>query len=224
METVYSIYQRVCEVLLEPGGLTTDCYTLDEFLDDAMEVITDMCQETAVSRQLVKVDLAQGMGYVDLPEYMLAVEEVYLRGLWLYRTTPAELDNLRPSWRNATGRPEMWLVEEYPYRRIRLVPAATQSISSGLWLVGRCRPNWQQFNLSTTIWPLPDSSVPYLAYGVLSRVFGRDGETRDAVRRQYCEARFREGIALMQAYTAEAFDVGLPAEVPQAVEAGSAEE
>ncbi len=46
---------------------------------------------------------------------------------------------------------------------------------------------------------IPDDWVPYLKYGVLADMFGKQGRGQDLLRAKYCEQRYQEGIALVQA-------------------------
>lgn len=43
---------------------------------------------------------------------------------------------------------------------------------------------------------IPDALCPYLKYGVLADMLGKEGRGQDRVRARYCETRFEEGIAL----------------------------
>lgn len=57
--------------------------------------------------------------------------------------------------------------------------------------------------LDSSIELLLETFEPYLAYGVLCKIFSNDGETKDELRREYCRARFDEGIMLAQAIMGE---------------------
>lgn len=46
---------------------------------------------------------------------------------------------------------------------------------------------------------IPDSFVHYVLYGMLATVFSQDGELKDVMRAQYCEARYKEGINIAKA-------------------------
>lgn len=46
---------------------------------------------------------------------------------------------------------------------------------------------------------IPDTLAIYIVFGALERVFASEGELHDEVRMQYCAARFREGISVVQA-------------------------
>lgn len=52
---------------------------------------------------------------------------------------------------------------------------------------------------SGVLFTIPDEWVPYLKYGVLADMLGKDGRGQDLLRSRYCEQRFAEGLALAQA-------------------------
>ncbi len=87
----------------------------------------------------------------------------------------------------------------------RMMGTISELVSSSMnaTLITTMRPMVQEFTLTDKIDFLPDSFVGYIAYGVLAKVFSRDGETRDEARATYCTARFEEGIALATAISDE---------------------
>lgn len=91
---------------------------------------------------------------------------------------------------------------EVPGRLLGTISALVSS-SMNTTLLSTLRPMVNSFELADTIDFLPESFVGYLTYGVLAKVFARDGETRDAAREKYCTARFDEGIMLATAISDE---------------------
>lgn len=83
-----------------------------------------------------------------------------------------------------------------------MVPSA-----GNVTLLAPIKPIRRDYLLTDAIEVLPDSFLPYLKYGVLAYVFGRDGETRDKLREQYCQARFSEGTNIAQAISLEALEM-----------------
>jgi hypothetical protein len=84
----------------------------------------------------------------------------------------------------------------------------SEMVPSGanLLLVAAIKPLLRTYTLTDYIDVLPASFLPYVKYGVLARVFGRDGETRDPLRAQYCAARYQEGVNLAAAISTEALE------------------
>lgn len=50
-----------------------------------------------------------------------------------------------------------------------------------------------------SLFDLPDEWVPYVKYGVLADMLGKDGRGQDLLRARYAEVRFTEGVALAEA-------------------------
>ena len=50
--------------------------------------------------------------------------------------------------------------------------------------------------LNPDIFDIPDDFVPYVCYGVLADLLGKEGRGRDLERAKYCEERYEEGVAL----------------------------
>ncbi len=46
---------------------------------------------------------------------------------------------------------------------------------------------------------IPDEWEPYLRYGIMADMFGKQGEAYDAPRSQYCEQRWQEGVEAAKA-------------------------
>lgn len=46
------------------------------------------------------------------------------------------------------------------------------------------------------LFDIPDDFVPYVTYGVLADLLGKEGRGRDLARAGYCQMRYEEGVAL----------------------------
>ena len=56
---------------------------------------------------------------------------------------------------------------------------------------------------------IPDSFVPYVAYGVAAKLFSADSESKDNKRAQYCQSRWQFGLSLVSSVMTEtAFEDG----------------
>jgi len=80
----------------------------------------------------------------------------------------------------------------------RMMGTISGLVSSALnvTLLATMKPAVDAFLMDNEIDFVPDSFISYIAYGVLAKVFGRDGETRDPARERYCLARWEEGLSL----------------------------
>lgn len=64
----------------------------------------------------------------------------------------------------------------------------------------------ENVTLNSPIEHLTDDWVPFIQYGILAKIFGCDGETRDVLRERYCKARYDEGTMLGMAIMGEEID------------------
>jgi hypothetical protein len=264
MGTVRDVYDRVCDVLLEPNGLITGVYTEAQFLLDVWVVVGDFVQRTGMVRSLINLPVTSGTASVGYPDYAMDVQEAFYDDRFLRRESGLSLDNLQRQWRTeTTARPERWHEDRLPVKTVQLQPipnrdgytvtmtapfygtfSSTASpvtfdvvalvpfygvissftgpifletpnrmlgtvadlVSSALnvTLLATMKPALDAFVLDDEIDFVPESFIPYIAFGVLAKVFSRDGETRDAARQKYTEARFSEGIMLGKALSDEA--------------------
>lgn len=72
-----------------------------------------------------------------------------------------------------------------------------------LSLIGTAAVFDQNPTLTSIVELIPDSFSAFISYGVLARIFGNDGETKDEIRRRYCAARYDEGVMLGKLIMAE---------------------
>jgi hypothetical protein len=88
----------------------------------------------------------------------------------------------------------------------RMLGTVSDMVSSAMnaTLLSTMKPAQDAFAMDDQIDFVPDSFISYIAYGVLAKVFSRDGETRDVARQKYAEARWAEGLNLGKAISDEA--------------------
>jgi hypothetical protein len=72
-----------------------------------------------------------------------------------------------------------------------------------LTVVGTAGTLKSSFAMGDTIPNVPDTFTVYLGYGIMKRIFRKDGDTKDNQRAAYCEARFLEGVNLCKAFLAQ---------------------
>lgn len=135
----------------------------------------------------------------DLPEGWLATRNAFITEAGhtypLAPTTRKEADNILPGWESDYGRSLWYLSEEIATRQFSLVPSPLTGGVLHLFaaLVGNVLDGT---GIELTV---PDECEPYLMYGVLAEMFGKQGRAYDQPRAAYCEARYAEGVQLAQA-------------------------
>ena len=100
-----------------------------------------------------------------------------------------------PRWESDYGRSQWYLTEEIATKQFSLVPSPLTGGVLHLFaaLVGNVLDGT---GLELTV---PDECEPYLMYGVLADMFGKQGRAYDQPRAAYCETRYDEGVQLAQA-------------------------
>lgn len=156
-------------------------------------------KETLLVTSWLSQAVVPGQAQQDLPVGWLATRNVFLTdATYTYPLSPVarrEADSLLPGWETNYGTPIGYLSEEWATRQLLLVPAPLNPATLQLFaaLVGDTLTG---LGVELTI---PDECEPYLMYGVLADMFGKQGRAYDQPRAAYCEARYAEGVALAQA-------------------------
>lgn len=179
-----------------PSGL----WTRAEILGYANQRQDRYLKATLIQTSWLDSPLVPGQSQQDLPDGWLATRNAFV-GDGSTTSTPLspvsrrEADSLLPSWQTTPGTSQWYLTEEWATRQISLVPVPAVGGVLHLYaaLVGATLDG-------TGIWlTVPDECVPYLTYGVLADMFGKQGRAYDGPRAAYCEERFEEGIQLGRA-------------------------
>jgi len=96
------------------------------------------------------------------------------------------------AWGQATGQPLLWSDSDDPPPVLRVLPAPLLAGRAELVYVATALPcTGAGINLT-----VPDAFTPYLRYGVLADMYGKQGRAFDASRAGYAEGRFAEGVEL----------------------------
>lgn len=107
----------------------------------------------------------------------------------LHRTGVESVDLLTPTWRQALDIPLIYMEGEGQTRQAWLSPPPL--VGGTLHLLGVALA--AALTGTGEILSIPDECAPYLKYGILADMFGKEGRAHDGPRRDYCEARWREG-------------------------------
>lgn len=113
-----------------------------------------------------------------------------------YTVLPAsdsfELDHADPQTALTSNRPQAYRDADIDVRRITLGPPP---IASG-WVELLYVSLSEALDGTGILFTVPDEWVPYVKYGVLADMLGKDGRGQDLLRARYCEQRWEEGVAL----------------------------
>ena len=122
-----------------------------------------------------------------------ANDPLYPAGIYrLWDVSVTNLDQNNPNWQGETGKPRMFYEDQLNVGYFGAYPLSAATFNSYIWYS-------QRPTLFTLIAPLgvpdPLAYIPY--YGMLARVFRKDGEMRDPQREVYCEQRYNMGVEIV---------------------------
>lgn len=200
--TDQELLEELQRALIEPPDLgatwPSGLWTTAEVVGYANQRQDRMLKETLAVVSWLDTPLAPGQSQQDLPDGWLATRNAFL--VYQAATVPLspisrrEADLMLPDWGASLGRPQWYIEEEWATRQVSLVPPPAVGGVLHLYaaLVGNALDGT---GIDLTI---PDEFAPYLWYGVLADMFGKQGRAFDQPRAQYCEARYQEGVQLGQ--------------------------
>lgn len=178
-----------------PSGL----WTAAEILGYANQRQDRFLKETLLLTSWLSAAVFPGQSQQDLTDSWLVTRNAFIVDAGqTYPLAPIsrrEADLMLPEWETTPGRALWYISEEWATRQISLAPVPLTGGVLHLFagLVG------QVLDGTGTWLTVPDDCEPYLMYGVLADMFGKQGRAFDQPRAAYCEARYAEGVQLCQA-------------------------
>jgi hypothetical protein len=110
----------------------------------------------------------------------------------LWDVSVTNLDQLDPNWQATEGFPRMYYEDELNVGQYGVYPSPAVTFPSNIWYSQR-PPVTLALNSSVFV-PDPLVYIPY--YGMLARIFRKDGELRDPQREQYAQKRYDMGVEI----------------------------
>lgn len=180
-----------------PSGL----WTREEVVSYANQRQDRFLKETLCAVSWLPLPIMPGQSQQTLPENWLATRNAFLVDSTEARMEPLapltrrEADLLLSDWNRTQGTPLGYLQEIWGTRQLTFVPTPATGGVLHLFaaVVGEVLSG-----LGVAL-SVPDECAPYVVYGILANMFGKQGRAFDEARRRYCEARYTEGIELTQA-------------------------
>lgn len=178
-----------------PSGL----WTTAEIIGYANQRQDRMLKETLVATSWLATALTPMQSQQDIPDGWLATRNAFLvydgATVPLSPVSRREADLILPDWGSTLDRPQWYIEEEWATRQLSLVPPP---MLGGVLHLYAAQVGFTLDGSGITL-TIPDEFAPYLYYGVLADMFGKQGRAFDLPRAQYCEARYQEGVQLGQA-------------------------
>ena len=181
------------------SGMTWQLWTETEVREAVGNRLRKFFAASGFIRERRTVAGTSGVNTYSLPSDILQVRRV----VWntgVVRVTLSQiddfaLDNSNPEWQGLTGVPETYIEDPLGPNTIQVIPTPSASGTLELVIVPQPEELVGCMNI-----PIPAMFVPYLKYGVLADMLGKEGEANDPKRAEYCESRWMEGIELAQAF------------------------
>lgn len=222
--TIQSIVNQIAYDLLEPTvggpGFTTGLVTQQDVLDMIGIVMQDFCRQTGMTWGVFTQVLNAGVSAYLIPDQMTQVYYVF-QNARIVNKIDLFSNYILGQWQRKPGQIKAYHEDGLPIKTLEVVPAPNwngtnftptagppppfgafgdfQPGNRNLSFVGNLIPSKETWGIGDTLSGIPDSFTPYIVFGVLERIFNKDGESRDPQRALYCNARYKEGIGVARA-------------------------
>jgi hypothetical protein len=117
-----NVYDEVCDLLLEPGGLSL-VYTQAAFLRDLNTALVEMCQDTAMAVNLLAIETPVALADITLPTSVTDVTDVLYRHRTLIPNSAFDISQQDARIDSSYDSPEEWYRSNLEVGDLRLVPA-----------------------------------------------------------------------------------------------------
>lgn len=209
------ILEEIQRHMLEPVGdlgrtWFDPFWTRDEVLDWLENRVNRFLLETGALREQVTLPAT---AILQIPEGNEVRRAVYVAADGT--TTPLEIgdfhakDQARPGWGgDAAGTPDTLLLWGQGLARLTPPPSGGTVLLDVVPHWTAREEEWQRGSYWSDptlsgVWPgasrslpVPAIFYPFIKYGVMADMLGKEGEAQDMDRAQYCEGRFTEGVEL----------------------------
>lgn len=119
---VLDIYNSVCSILLERGGLQLGLVTNNQFLSYYTEIMLDFLQQSGLAKTIAVLIQQDGIEEYDLPDLVGEPEHVISQGQSLGRSDESDMANASHEWRGRVGYPRTWRQDKGSMKKLSLSP------------------------------------------------------------------------------------------------------
>lgn len=186
----------LCVPFSTPETPTKTLFTLPEMLDYVAEVQNDFLLKTRPIFNTQAVAIPGNAKSVAQPADAIRVERVVLQNNALIEVSQRDLDLENPGWMSDRGIPRRFYQDELGDQQIGIARIPGVAYNSTMWYSQRGPAS---VALSDALM-VPRIFSMYIKYGVLAKVWSKDGEQRDKARGDYAQKRYELGIKLAQRF------------------------
>jgi hypothetical protein len=130
--TAQQIYDEVCDMLLEDGGLQF-VYTEAAFLRDLATSLSEFMQSTGIVKKLLTEQVKAGVSEYTLPVVGMDVQQAFYDNTFLYDSSGYFIDASHPSWQVEPGTPYQWRQDQLAANAIEVAPPPDMTGRSALF-------------------------------------------------------------------------------------------
>jgi len=120
--TCGQIYQEICTVLLEDGGLTLGLIQPSQVIQFVGETTCDFLMKTGIVKKIVNIVPLAGIDTYLLPDQISDTQYSAFQQSYLHRTSSFYLDNSDATWQAYESTPTTWKQDEVKPKQIQLNP------------------------------------------------------------------------------------------------------
>jgi hypothetical protein len=179
-----------------PSGMWSQAQVL-QFLND---ILGDFMNRTGIVSAIGFIVGVPNQGAYDLPQDMVDLRRIAWRPgpggtgyVELYATDTFQQDQNENDWpANAQQVPTAYLLNLLASLTVRVTPIPNDIGEAEITTT----PLGAIADGSGVALSVPDDWTPYIAWGVLGEMFGKEGEASDPERAEYCRSRYEEGVEL----------------------------
>jgi hypothetical protein len=192
---------EIADQLIETAGFSTALWSVAEVVRACNQRQDRFLKETQLLISTATLGWTPAQPEHDLPpdwvETMVASWHDSATDAWhpLPAADAFELDHMTPDTALTVQTPQGYRASDLRTLRMVVGPPPTAPGEVELLYVALS----ERLTGLGIAFETPDEFVPYLKYGVLADLLGKDGRGQDLLRARYCEQRFDEGVALAQA-------------------------
>lgn len=191
---------EIASTLIEDSAFSSGLWSFTEVLGYLNQRQYRFLKETQLVAAWGTIPWTPGQPDSDLPTDWIATicARWYDAALNTYHVLPPsdsfELDHADPQTALTVGTPAAYRESDAGTLRLTIGPPPIASGEVELLYVALS----EVLDGTGILFTVPDEWVPYLQFGALADLFGKDGRGQDLLRSRYCEQRYAEGIALAQ--------------------------
>jgi hypothetical protein len=119
---VQALYDRVCDDLLERGGLQLGLLTLSQFLDYVSTVTLDFLSQTGLGKKFFATPQQFGITDYDLPDWLGETENLMSMGFAVSESSESDVSDFNQAWQSQVGKVRAYLQDKQSMKSLSVFP------------------------------------------------------------------------------------------------------